>query len=211
MYAIYQITNNINGKIYIGAHTFKDETDTYMGSGHVLWNAYRKYGIENFTRTILSVHSSKEEMFAEEKRLVNQSFVDRTDTYNLRCGGNGGFYHINKDRSKYRDSFIAGGKLAASKHWKHGWWMLPHSEICRRANLPHVRAIAGPKIAAARKENPLVGPKNGSFGSKWFFNDELKVNKKVINTEIDNYISLGWLPGRKTEYYYNTEVTQRKV
>lgn len=52
-YLIYQITNNINGKIYIGKHeTFKID-DNYFGSGIKIQAAIKKYGLENFTKTIL--------------------------------------------------------------------------------------------------------------------------------------------------------------
>lgn len=33
MYYIYRITNNINGKTYIGQHKYKKLNDYYMGSG----------------------------------------------------------------------------------------------------------------------------------------------------------------------------------
>ena len=58
MFYIYRITNNINGKTYIGQRKCPKnktpETDKYMGSGKRLHLAYKKYGIENFTKTIVN-------------------------------------------------------------------------------------------------------------------------------------------------------------
>lgn len=40
---IYKITNNINGKYYIGQHGTEDLNDGYMGSGVKLQRAIAKY------------------------------------------------------------------------------------------------------------------------------------------------------------------------
>ena len=91
----YKITNSVNGNIYIGAHKTKRLNDGYMGSGTVLKRAMSKHGVENFKKEILQFHESQEKMFEHEMHLVDQDFVDRTDTYNLKLGGTGGFDYIN--------------------------------------------------------------------------------------------------------------------
>ena len=95
-YYTYQITNLINGKIYVGTHKTKDLEDGYMGSGKVLKYAIEKHGIDNFRKDILEYHNTPEQMFAKEKEIVNEDFLERDDVYNLRRGGFGGFDHINK-------------------------------------------------------------------------------------------------------------------
>ena len=85
---IYQITNTVNGKTYIGAHSGAINDD-YLGSGVLITSAIRKYGRSVFQKTILSEHSTPSEMFAAEARLVGDNFVAREDTYNLAPGGYG--------------------------------------------------------------------------------------------------------------------------
>lgn len=49
---IYEWTNNINGKKYIGSHAGTID-DGYVGSGKVFQRAVKKHGLENFTRSII--------------------------------------------------------------------------------------------------------------------------------------------------------------
>lgn len=93
-YTIYKTTNKINGKIYVGSHRTVDLNDSYLGSGKRLLRAISKYGESNFIREILFVFDNPDEMFAKEKEIVNEEFVQREDTYNLKIGGFGGFDHI---------------------------------------------------------------------------------------------------------------------
>ncbi len=89
----YQITNKINGHIYVGVRQSKviptDDT-SYMGSGNAIKAAILKYGIQNFEKTIISLYESREEALVAEAAIVILEFVQRKDTYNLKLGGKGG-------------------------------------------------------------------------------------------------------------------------
>ena len=86
-YLIYKITNQINGKIYIGAHTTYNLVDRYMGSGHRLKEAIKKYGKTNFTKEIICECEDLESMYAKEADIVNIEYLKRTDVYNISVGG----------------------------------------------------------------------------------------------------------------------------
>lgn len=62
---IYKITNCVNSKIYIGKDTTSNPN--YYGSGVILNNAIKKYGIENFTKHIIDTAETKEELSVKEK------------------------------------------------------------------------------------------------------------------------------------------------
>lgn len=88
-YLIYKITNNLNGKIYIGKHITDNLDDGYMGSGTAIRRAVKKYGIENFTKEILFDVYGEDMMNFLEEAIVDEAFVARKDTYNMTLGGRG--------------------------------------------------------------------------------------------------------------------------
>ena len=90
MYYIYKITNKINGKIYVGRHkTYKNESfDKYWGSGKLIKQAIKKYGIENFTKEIIE-ECSKDNV-AEREMFWIDKLNARDGNYNLSAGGPGG-------------------------------------------------------------------------------------------------------------------------
>lgn len=101
-YIVYETTNLINGKIYIGVHkTVNPEVfDTYLGCGVLSTQPYtynhpkthfqfavKKYGPRNFRRKTLAVFDTLEEASDLERELVNEDFLARNDVYNMILGG----------------------------------------------------------------------------------------------------------------------------
>ena len=84
---IYETTNLINGKKYIGVHSTDDIDDGYLGSGTVLCRAVIKHGRENFSRKILSRHLTREEAILEESKIVTKEIAKDPKFYNLATGG----------------------------------------------------------------------------------------------------------------------------
>lgn len=87
---VYKITNNINGKIYVGKHSTDNLNDSYMGSGKLIKLAYNKYGIENFTKQILAFADTEEKLNWFERFYIKKYHCrDKSIGYNLTDGGEG--------------------------------------------------------------------------------------------------------------------------
>lgn len=87
LYLVYQITNLIDGKIYIGIHSTYNEKDNYMGSSQSLKRNIKKLGRQNFKKEILYKFNNRKASLLKEKELVTREFCMREDTYNCIEGG----------------------------------------------------------------------------------------------------------------------------
>jgi len=213
-YTIYKITNQINGKIYIGSHKTGNLNDNYMGSGKYLKRSIEKHGVENFSKEILYVFDTPEEMYSKEAELVNEDFIAECNTYNLKVGGFGGFDYINANpeiflTKKRIDAMVENNKLRRAA-WLHKYktdesFREQNSKVLAKAssiaqtNNPngtffgksHSEASKN-KIGEANKI--LVGELNSQFGTMWIHNVPLNQNKKIKKTD---EIPDGWVKGRR--------------
>jgi group I intron endonuclease len=115
---IYQITNNVNGKIYRGKHTTQNLDDEYFGSGKLINRAIQKYGIENFTKEILEYCETVEQLNERERFWVDEEWVLNKDTYNLKLGGGGGWDYINREGLSSKPMSDENRKLVSERQKK---------------------------------------------------------------------------------------------
>jgi hypothetical protein len=212
-YTIYQITNITNDKIYIGCHKTGDLNDGYMGSGLLIGRAINKYGIENFEKEYLHIFDSAEEIFDKETELVNESFVERSDTYNIKQGGYGGFDYINKNNIRASNEALR--KSAKVGHKAQTWltkndpeWRAAANESISKGLLAcghkpplftgkkHTKE-AKAKIGAANSISQR-GKNNSMYGTCWVYNNI--ESKRISKDDLQQHLNDGWIKGRKMKF-----------
>ena len=112
---IYKITNQINGKIYIGKHSTDNLDDGYMGSGILICKAEKKYGIENFTKEYLAFCDTEERLNWFEKFYIKK-YKAKEVGYNLTDGGDGHLGFIMTEETKQKLSEAKKGKTFSKEH-----------------------------------------------------------------------------------------------
>lgn len=194
-YTVYKVTNQINGKFYIGTHKTKDLDDNYMGSGTYLKYSQKKHGIENFTKEILFVFDNPEEMYAKEAEIVNEDFLAEENTYNLKVGGCGGF----------APNWLK-NKLDSEPMFKKRWSSLQSEKIkrCHEEGKIRYDTFTGKKHTEETKKLigkatsiAQAGEGNSQYGTRWVHSLEEKRSKRIMKSE---EIPTGWLEGRKIKF-----------
>lgn len=94
-YYIYKITNNINGKIYVGQHKIRknESPREYMGKGTLINEAYKKYGRGNFTKVIIEYiedNAKRLKVSERERYWIAYYNSEYPNGYNMNNGGFGG-------------------------------------------------------------------------------------------------------------------------
>ena len=218
-YAIYKITNQVDGKIYIGSHKTENLDDNYMGSGKYLKRAQEKYGIENFTKEILFVFDNPDSMYVKEAELVNEDFLASENTYNLKLGGFGGWdFNNTKEGQQLREHSYEKWRKAGSKEFLNKF----HNDYeFRSKHLKHIEKISKLGSEASKKNYPngpfsgkkhsnefreymsgimsvkQNGKNNSQYGTRWIYSTELKLSKKVAKNDP---LPEGWNEGRKIKF-----------
>jgi len=178
--------------------------DGYMGSGKVIRSAIAKHGITNFTKVILEQFDTSVAMYAREKEVVTEEFLSRSDVYNLRRGGTGGFDYINTHNLRMQNSDLNAARLRKLKdpqfkqHWrdqikngrKTGSRTLRDYSVSKSfLNCNHTTQAK--RIIGAANKIHQAGNKNSQFGSKWITNGIS--NKKIQKFDL---MPVGWKHGR---------------
>jgi len=186
-YLVYQITNTINGKSYIGCHKTDNRNDGYFGSGKALKASIKKHGIGVFRKDILFEASSLEEMFAKEKELV----VLGPKSYNLKEGGTGGF--------PKGASSLGGKHSVISNKQNHRGFFNPNRDfvIIKEWGAKGGRNNRGISKSASHKEKIGLVNSQRNKGRKCIHHP-ITLHNRMIGR--GDSIPEGWLKGRKRKF-----------
>ena len=161
---IYITTNNITGVKYIGQRHSKQikgsfYNDKYLGSGTVLKRAINEYGKDNFSKEIIQICNSQEELNNAEKHWIayyKANINENAQFYNIAAGGEAGDNWTGKS-NEYKN------------HFK--------------------QIISDSNRTRKRNPNNIKGDKNPAYGKKWcndgqknylLYQDEIKSRNLVL-------------------------------
>lgn len=231
IYTIYQITNRVNGKKYVGftSKTIEQRLKQHFSernkSSYPLHRAIRKYGIENFS--IEAICQSKDKHYTYN--FLENYFIDKLGTkihgYNIAPGGVGGDLLTNHPNIKEigrKISLALKGKYGGDKHYKFGkkWddeYKRKMSLACTgRKESDHTKrlkslALLGKKKSSAHIENlrkatckyvyEIINP-----------NGELEVHESIsyyCKTNNLQRVSL-FRASRQNKFYKNHKIISKK-
>lgn len=162
---IYDTVNNVNNKVYRGAHSSVNIDDDYLGSGKALRQAIAKHGRDKFTRTIVAFAECRESLFALEEQLVDREWCARPDTYNLKPGGKGvpkgsshHLYNKRPNEEAIEKQRTAIKKTLAERSWSQAGENNPNygrkysEEVRAKISAAHKGRKSSPEAVAKMKE-----------------------------------------------------------
>lgn len=187
---IYKTTNLINGKIYIGQH-HGDFNIHYHGSGNLIRNAVKKYGVGNFETQLI------EECFNDSELNDREIFwINYFDSRNLDIGYNlhkGGISSPVYGKTSHRK----GKKLSAETRKR-----MSEADTGRKKTESHrlhiKQALMGHKIPddVKKKISESVKKNSPCRGSIWIKNPKTGESLKLKPEDAEKYFDSGWVEGR---------------
>lgn len=125
MYRLYHIINKLNNHYYIGVTknslSKRFSSHKYCVNSNrktALYDAMRKYGIDNFYIVLKDLFDNKEDCFNAEMQAIKTATLNGDIIYNLSSGGEGGFFvgDIESWKAKLRIARIGKKPFLRMKH-----------------------------------------------------------------------------------------------
>lgn len=206
MHYVYEITNLINNKKYIGKRSCDCliEEDKYMGSGKLLKKAFKKYGKENFSKNILEVCETEEDAFLKEIYYIGLVEAWKNPMYyNISSGGEGGFANFagksNEELLAWRNKMSSSRKgRVITDEWKQ---KILKTKKERGVGIGKSNPMYGIKGKDNKNSKPVVMLSIDGEYIKDF--DSLQLAKEYVNAaRADSAISRACINNHLTAYGY---------
>ena len=98
-YYVYLGENLITGTKYIGEHFTNNINDNYLGSGKRIKKAIKKYGKNNFKKTILEFFPNKEDAYKAQEFYIKKYNTLHPNGYNIcKFGGSNIITELTRDK-----------------------------------------------------------------------------------------------------------------
>lgn len=216
---IYKITCLKNGRYYIGMHSTDNLEDGYMGGGKKIKNSIKKHGKDEHEKEVLEFFENREDLVNREIQLVNEELIKDPMCMNLNLGGEG-------DIRWTRESRRNGAINANKKNWKNPEFMEKMKDVSRRTfkklwldpiyrekliessgNAFRGKNHTEESKAKIGKANSIKqkGSSNSQYGKVWVYNDDLKINRKIEVSELENILNTGYKKGMRMEYFRKSD------
>lgn len=144
----YKVTNLINEKYYYGIHSTNNFEDGYMGSGHAIKKAIKKYGRKNFTKEIIADYPTRKEAIEHEKLVVTIELIKLEECYNLVTGGENENVYSKESKERHR--------LACTGE-KNGFYGKKHTKEVREINSKKHIGVKRSIESIEKQSNALKG------------------------------------------------------
>jgi group I intron endonuclease len=101
---IYHIFNRVNGKSYVGQTSLllENRVRRHFRNHTYLGNTLRKYGLDNFTFSVLEVCTSKDQMDEREQFWIKEINCRHPLGYNFAAGGGGSLGYVFTEKQRER-------------------------------------------------------------------------------------------------------------
>ena len=151
-------------------NTFQVSSEEYLNNDN----------LSGITRNMVTVKNSDGDTFnvsIDDERYLSGELVGVTKGYVTVVDPNGDVNRVSVDCEEYLNGTYKKYKVPGKKHTSES------IERIRNTN-----------------KGKGCGSDNSQYGTKWVYSMSLKMNKKIGVDELDNYLSDGWLIGRKMSF-----------
>jgi len=206
LHFIYKTTCIVTGRYYIGMHSSKKKNDRYLGSGSELKKSLKEYGRLNHTFEIIEYLPDRASLSNREREIVNEKLLVDNLCMNMILGGEGELCSADYTiKSRISGGFatihsiiaIHQNMLKTDVNYKKRW-----TDSISLSQQGEKNSFFGKKhkpetieLISKIKKGTGCGSNNSQFNTCWIYYGT--ISKKIKKSELEWYLQLGWIKGRK--------------